>query len=96
MNNINFIIAACDFVLAGLIFAQTQPSLRVDGVKCAFRLWLLAMAIGMFGVGRLSDYMDGATSPHMYTFGHFCLIAYATCRWLKSRSVHTFKERQFD
>lgn len=94
MNEINLFIAVADFILAGLILAQTQPSLRVDGLKCAFRLWLLAMAIGMFGTGRLADYMADIQSPHMYTFGHFCLIGYATFRWLKSRSVHTFREPQ--
>lgn len=94
MNNVSLFIAVADFILAALIFSQTQPSLRVDGVRCAFRLWLLAMAIGMFGTARLSDYMNDFTSPHMYTFGHFCLIAYGAARYIKSRQVHSFQERR--
>lgn len=94
MNNINLFIAVADIILAGLIFSQTQPSLRVDGLKCAFRLWLLAMAIAMFGTARLSDYMNEIASPHMYTFGHLCLVGYGLARYLKSRQVHTFRERQ--
>tara|TARA_B100001179_G_scaffold227043_2_gene208966 strand:+ start:309 stop:485 length:177 start_codon:yes stop_codon:yes gene_type:complete len=51
-------------------------------------MWTLAMAIGLFGIGRFTNFLEGTNGPLIYTFGHACLIVYATKRYLRSRRVH--------
>lgn len=75
-------IGLAELALAFAVFHRAMPAAQEYGRARALKFWLLGFALGLFGMGRLFFPPASAASAAalVYSFGHYCLIAYAACR----------------
>ncbi|MDR7101471.1 hypothetical protein [Croceicoccus sp. BE223] len=68
------VIGLAYLAIAFVIFDRVLASLRADLFVRYLKFWCLAVAAGLFGLGRLTG------TELFYDLAHPCLIAYAALR----------------
>ena len=78
----NALIALLEIGLAFLIMHRAMPTVKVNaGVLLALEIYLIALVLAMFGVGRMLQFLNGLTAHWIFSAGHYCLIAYGILRY---------------
>ena len=61
-------------IVAGWIFDRVLAVMRRETFVMFVKFWALAVACGLFGLGRLTD------TDTFYDLAHLCLLSYAVLR----------------
>lgn len=80
-NLANFILSLIEISLAMMMFHRAVPTELLKGRAKAFKTWFLALALGMFGVDRLTAFIAVQPTPFITMLAHCWLATYGILRF---------------
>lgn len=73
-------IGLAELALAFAYLHRALPAVRALGRGIQIKFWLLAVALGLFGIGRFFGPVYETAFTPVFNIGHYALIAYAALR----------------
>lgn len=90
----NMVLAAFEMTTAMLLFHRAIPSVIQAGKMKAFKIWALALCLGLFSVDRFTAFLNNLPVAHMTLLAHIWLISYGLLRYahIASRGLTAWGE----
>lgn len=79
---VNMILAGFEMTTAMLLFHRAIPSVIQAGKLKAFKIWALALCIGLFSVDRFTAFLNVSQVTPMTLLAHVWLISYGLLRYV--------------
>lgn len=77
----SLILSVAEMFVAMILFHRAIPSVIQAGRKKAFKIWALALCLGLFAVDQFTVFMNGGTMSHMTILAHVWLVVYGALRY---------------